>query len=178
MKRLEEIADSNDFECSPRIINDVMTSLVQANYTIPKLFDTFLKYIYKNRELISGNLIGKCLHGLYHLGYEESYAEEHLLPLPANKATTAVATNNLPCLESEVNFNDFNEIIHRDFEFMSGLSIVHACLALSFYRGLSISLINRIFNIDFIMRLEEEIKLSYSKVCIMFVFLFHLKNLY
>lgn len=47
---------------------------------------------------------------------------------------------------------------------MSCLSIIQACLSLSFYHALTNDLINRIFNIDFIKRLEDEIQLCYSKV--------------
>lgn len=48
---------------------------------------------------------------------------------------------------------------------MNGLSIVQACLALTFYKVLPQSLINRVFNIDFIKRIEDEIEMCYSKVC-------------
>lgn len=47
---------------------------------------------------------------------------------------------------------------------MSSLSIIQVCLALTFYKSLPDSLINRVFNIDFIRRIEDEIKLCYSKV--------------
>lgn len=47
---------------------------------------------------------------------------------------------------------------------MSGLAIVQACLSLSFYKALPVNMITRVFSIDFIKRLEEEIKMSYSKV--------------
>lgn len=47
---------------------------------------------------------------------------------------------------------------------MNGLSIVQACLALCFYKKLPENLINRVFNIEFIKRLEDEIEMCYSKV--------------
>lgn len=46
---------------------------------------------------------------------------------------------------------------------MSGLAIVEACLALAFYKELPGSLIDRVFNISFIQRLEDEIEMCYSK---------------
>lgn len=49
---------------------------------------------------------------------------------------------------------------------MNGLTIVQACLALAFYRAIDESLINRVFNIEFIKRLENEIELCYSKVSV------------
>lgn len=47
---------------------------------------------------------------------------------------------------------------------MTGLSIVQVCLAMNFYKALPEKLINRVFNIDFIKRLEDEIEMCYSKV--------------
>lgn len=52
----------------------------------------------------------------------------------------------------------------RDFNYMTGLAIVQACLAINFYKALPESLINRVFNIDFIKRIEDEIEMCYSKV--------------
>lgn len=46
---------------------------------------------------------------------------------------------------------------------MNGLSIIQACLALSFFKCLPEHLINRVFNMEFIQRLEDEIKMCYSK---------------
>lgn len=46
---------------------------------------------------------------------------------------------------------------------MSGLAIVEGCLALAFYKELPGSLIDRVFNISFIQRLEDEIEMCYSK---------------
>lgn len=62
----------------------------------------------------------------------------------------------------------------RDFEYMTGLSIIQACLALCFYKTLPENLINQIFNIEFIRRLEDEIQMCYSKV-FFFVFLHYEK---
>lgn len=46
---------------------------------------------------------------------------------------------------------------------MSGLAIVDACLALAYYKELPGPLIDRVFNISFIQRLEDEIEMCYSK---------------
>lgn len=46
---------------------------------------------------------------------------------------------------------------------MSGLAIVEACLALAYYKELPGPLIDRVFNISFIQRLEDEIEMCYSK---------------
>lgn len=65
--------------------------------------------------------------------------------------------------ENEEVFSNAVRIIHRDFDYMSGLAIVQACLSLSFYKALPVNMITRVFSIDFIRRLEDEIKMSYSK---------------
>lgn len=61
---------------------------------------------------------------------------------------------------------------------MSGLSIIQACLSLSFYKALPVNMITRVFSIDFIRRLEEEIKMSYSKVLTYYSYIYLInKNL-
>jgi hypothetical protein len=65
--------------------------------------------------------------------------------------------------ENEQVFQKCNEIILRDFDFMNGLSIIQACLALTYYKSLKENLINKVFSIDFIKRLEAEIQMCYSK---------------
>lgn len=95
-----------------------------------------LDYIYQNRDFVIGDTVEKLIYSCYSVGY-----------IPANEEALGAAV----------------DIIHRDFEYMNGLSIVQACLALSFFKMLPETLINRVFNIDFIQRLEDEIKMCYSK---------------
>lgn len=47
---------------------------------------------------------------------------------------------------------------------MSGLALVQSCLALCFYKTIPEELINRVFCVKFIQRVEEEIQMCYSKV--------------
>lgn len=56
-----------------------------------------------------------------------------------------------------------SEIIVRDFNFMNGMSIVQALLALVFYKSCPQQLIAMVFSSDFIKRLEQEIAMCYSK---------------
>lgn len=56
-----------------------------------------------------------------------------------------------------------SEIIVRDFNYMNGLSIVQALLALVFYKSCPQQLIAMVFSSDFIKRLEQEIAMCYSK---------------
>jgi len=115
--------------------------------------DKLFNYILNNNEFIIGDTVEKILYCCYNLGYKPDDENNEY-------------NNNLL-------FNYSINIINRDFNYMTGLSIIQACLALCFYKKLSDSLINRVFNIDFIKRLEDEIKMCYSKVIIIkFFYLF------
>ncbi|XP_049318397.1 uncharacterized protein LOC105222376 isoform X2 [Bactrocera dorsalis] len=57
----------------------------------------------------------------------------------------------------------YQEALSRDFENMSGLSIVQACLALCYYKSMPEDLIDKVFCVKFIQRIEEEIHVCYSK---------------
>ena len=46
---------------------------------------------------------------------------------------------------------------------MSGLSVVQALLALTFYKSARAELISLVFNGDFIKRLEQEVQMAYSR---------------
>lgn len=46
---------------------------------------------------------------------------------------------------------------------MSGLSVVQALLALTFYKSSPAELISLVFNGDFIKRLEQEVQMAYSR---------------
>lgn len=54
-----------------------------------------------------------------------------------------------------------SEIIKRDFNVMSGLSIVQALLALTFYKHVPYDLVMQVFQGDFIKKLEQEIQMAY-----------------
>lgn len=60
-------------------------------------------------------------------------------------------------------FEKSSDIIIRDFNFMSGLSIVNALLALIFFKACPQELIATVFSGDFIKRLQQEIEMCYSK---------------
>lgn len=55
-----------------------------------------------------------------------------------------------------------SEIIERDFNTMNGLSIVQALIALTFYKSVPYELVMRVFQGDFIKRLEQEIQMAYK----------------
>lgn len=107
-----------------------------SGHRIEKICDQILDYIHENRDHVIGDTCEKVIYCCFNLGY-------------------------IPDKERAI--QSIVEIINRDFNYMSGLAIVQACLALSFLKMLPSALINRVFNIEFIQRLEDEIKMCYSK---------------
>lgn len=60
-------------------------------------------------------------------------------------------------------FDRCSEIVVRDFNYMTGLSIVQALLSLIFYKSCPQQLIAMVFSTEFIKRLEQEIAMCYSR---------------
>lgn len=120
-----------------RLIRDITFNLNASGYRIERICDQMLDYIHENREHVIGDTVEKVIFCCFNLGYMPDHKDQEIQSIV--------------------------EIIHRDFNYMSGLSIVQACVALSFLKMLPLSLINRVFNIEFIQRLEDEIKMCYSK---------------
>lgn len=148
---LETKGLDNNIVLSSFLINDICASFKQTKYIVPTLCAKMLQYVYANQNAVSGKVAGSMLYSLYILGYDPY-----------------TSTNSLQSSsEFDVNREIISNIIERDFDLMSGLSIVRTCLALSFYRALSIRLINCVFNLNFIERLEKEISLidTVSLVC-------------
>lgn len=152
MTKYEELFVDETY-LNSRQIRVLVYNLSKSSCVIPNIFDHILKYLHKNRQYVFGDTIEKFLVCFYNLGYDPT----------ARRANQIESGESQSPLE-EINFEDFAEIIHRDFNFMSGSAIVESCLALCFYRALPASLVNRLFNIEFITRLEDEIKLCYNKV--------------
>jgi hypothetical protein len=136
--KLMEMYESNNDPLDSRLIRDVTYNLNSANYLSNRILTRALHYIDDNTDAVSGDTVEKVLHCCYNVGFLND------------------------------NFEDIFEkcagIVMRDFKFMSALSIVQACLALCYYKSLPEALINRVFNIDFIWHLEQEIKFCYSKL--------------
>lgn len=135
-QRLVQRFDLVDFEITSRIIRDTTMNLTIARIKTPTLFEAFLDYLVKRQQVITGDIVEKVLHSCYTIGHD---------------------TNNREALRVGA------EIVERDFELMTGLAIVNSCLALCFYGGLSRQLVAKVFCIEFIKRLEDEIKMCYSK---------------
>lgn len=118
--------------------------MYSTSLLIPNIAEKVLKYVYDNRHYVWGDTLAKVLHCLYKLGYE---------PIMSENAAV-----------EDINFEELGAVISRDFDYINATNIVRSCLALCYFRALPQSLIDRVFSIEFITRLEEEIKLCYFKV--------------
>lgn len=126
---------------------------------MPLLCENLIQYVVDNKDYVLGDTVEKVLYCCYNLGF-----------IPQNDDVLNCSIeiiNRLVLVFEIIVFLKIKIAIiprHRDFDYMNGLSIVQACLALAFYKALPDSLINRVFNMDFIKRLEDEIEMCYSKV--------------
>lgn len=136
------------------LYSQTINFLISSHYTanIPKLNELMLQYVHMNREFVGGEVMARLLYQLYKLGYDTSTA-----------ASSISSETNSQLLEP-IDFNNFVNILIRDFDQMSAIWIVKACLALYFFRALPIHLITRIFSMDFIERLENEMNHTYDTV--------------
>lgn len=159
IKSIEEGASGDDLVLSSRMIRDVVNNLNKLNYMVPEICEKILRYLYENRKKVCGEIVGRALYTFYTLGYEPA---AHTC-LPGYEQSTQQLPQQLP-QQQPIRFYDFGAIIERDFELMPGLTIVRACLALVYYRALSMELIEKVFNLDFLMRLESEISICYANV--------------
>lgn len=119
-----------------RLIRDITFNLNSSHFSIPSLMSHIFSYIADSKEYVIGDTVEKVLFSAYNQG---------ILNIPTNVLNA--------CLS----------IIRRDFDYMSGLAIVQSCLSLCFYRSLPEDLINKVFSVDFVKRIEDEIKTCYSK---------------
>ncbi|XP_037052423.1 FAST kinase domain-containing protein 1, mitochondrial isoform X2 [Bradysia coprophila] len=135
-KMIEKYETIHHEPLNSRIIRDITFNLNVAKYSVPTLCNSINEYVIKNREFVLGDTVQKVLYCFYNLNY-----------YPKDETIFECAT----------------ESINRDFDILSGLAVVEGCLALSFYKELPGPLIDRVFNISFIQRLEDEIEQCYSK---------------
>nr|XP_014096544.2 FAST kinase domain-containing protein 1, mitochondrial isoform X3 [Bactrocera oleae] len=123
-------------ELNSRIIREMAYNFNISNCIVPIAMEAMFTYIEKNHRYLIGETVEKVLSCGYNLGY-----------IPQSQAV----------------LNSAAFILKRDFENMSGLSIVQACLALCYYKSMPEDLIEKVFCVKFIQRIEEEIHMCYSK---------------
>lgn len=142
MAKTADVHNRDDVPLNSRSIRHAIYQTYRNMFIIPSMIDNILKYVFENRDSISGETAAKVLHCLYKMGYD---------PQLESNAT------------EKFNFEALADIIHREFDLISGPIIVKSCLALCYFRVLPHSLIDRIFHVDFITRLENEIITFHTK---------------
>ncbi|XP_023306330.2 FAST kinase domain-containing protein 1, mitochondrial [Lucilia cuprina] len=135
-KTLQKYKEIQCQDLNSRIIKDMSYNFLATNYVVPEILENMFTYLETNHEHIAGETVEKLLTCTYNLGYTpQSYDALHYAGV----------------------------ILLRDFNYMSGLALVQACLALCFYKTIPEELINKVFCVKFIQRVEEEIQMCYSK---------------
>lgn len=126
--------DKPNLELNSRSIREICHSIQSCKFANDSLCDQFFDYIIKNSELVTGETVEKVLTTSYNLSY-----------FPENPEVLERCC----------------EIIERDFNLMNGLSVVQALIALTFYKAVPFELISKVFQGDFIKKLEQEIQMAY-----------------
>ncbi|XP_055847708.1 FAST kinase domain-containing protein 1, mitochondrial-like isoform X2 [Episyrphus balteatus] len=119
-----------------RLLRNMSYNLSTSNFVAPEILEKMFTYIMENEEYVTGDTAEKIISCSYNLGYSPQM-QEYL--------------------------DSISRIVMRDFNYMTGLSIIQACLALCFYKTIPETLINKVFCVHFIKRIEEEIEMCYSK---------------
>ncbi|EDW54456.1 FAST kinase domain-containing protein 1, mitochondrial [Drosophila sechellia] len=133
---LEQYKSLHCNDLNSRVVRDMAYNFNASNFFVPELLESMFAYISEQHDHVTGDTVEKVLTCSYNLGY-----------MPASVEA----------------LNHASEVLLRDFDQMSGLSVVQACLALCFYKSIPEQLINQVFCVKFIQRIEDEIQVCYSK---------------
>lgn len=128
--------DGRKLDLNSRTIREICHSLQTSKFCIDSVCDQFFDYIVDKKTVITGETVEKVLTTCYNLSY---------------------FPDNVEALDT------CSAIIYKDFETMTGLSVVNSLLALTFYKAAPQELVSLVFNGDFIKRLEQEVQMSYSR---------------
>ncbi|KAH8404356.1 hypothetical protein KR222_004911 [Zaprionus bogoriensis] len=123
-------------DLNSRMVRDMAYNFNASHFFVPELLESMFDYMAKQHEHVTGDTVEKVLTCAYNVGYT-----------PAS----------LQALDNAAS------VLLRDFDHMSGLSLVQSCLALCFYKSIPEQLINRVFCVKFIQRIDDEIQICYSK---------------
>ncbi|KAH8281969.1 hypothetical protein KR054_004538 [Drosophila jambulina] len=123
-------------DLNSRVVRDMAYNFNASHFFVPELLESMFGYVSEQHDHVTGDTVEKVLTCAYNLGYTP--ASPHVL-------------------------HNVAEVLLRDFDQMSGLSLVQACLALCFYKSIPEKLINQVFCVKFIQRIEDEIQVCYSK---------------
>jgi hypothetical protein len=119
-------------------IENIYHAFLATNTLIPEVVDNMTKYIITYKNHILGFNVGKVLYLCYCFGYYPKNSEDFF--------------------EHAIN------TIIRDQERMTGLTLMYCALALCFFNKLPNSIIQSIFNVEFMDKLDKELQNCYSKV--------------
>ncbi|ALC38431.1 CG31643 [Drosophila busckii] len=123
-------------DLSSRVVRDMAYNFNSSNFFVPELLESMFEYIKDQHAHITGDTVEKVLTCAYNLGYTPQ----------------SIESLDYAAL-----------VLLRDFDHMSGLSLVQSCLALCFYKTIPEQLVNQVFCVKFIQRIEDEIQICYSK---------------
>ncbi|VVC40572.1 RAP domain,FAST kinase-like protein, subdomain 2 [Cinara cedri] len=124
-------------EFSSKSIRELTFNLIASDWFDSELLDKCLKYYIKNHKYLLAENVEKILTLFFSFGINsEKYMEF------------------LPCAV---------EIINRDKHNMSGLNLMRSSLALCYYYSLPKYITDYIFSVEFLEKLDDEIKNCYAK---------------
>ncbi|XP_039295250.1 FAST kinase domain-containing protein 1, mitochondrial isoform X1 [Nilaparvata lugens] len=134
---LERYRDVDWSEISSRSLRYSMFNLVRLHCCVPPLLSKMVAYVVQEADNVTGSTVSLLLHGLYKLGY-----------LPDDDRFYEAVIN----------------ATIKDADMMAGLALLQTALALAWANRLPSSLIQAIFDVDFLNDLDHEIKFGYSKI--------------
>lgn len=172
IKHLKEHCIDGEIIITPHTILNITKSLYRIKYVIPTLCEKMLNYVNENKTIVSAEIVSRLLYYLYNVGYEPNLEQNQMIDDGTNSKSGLLpridAKRSMDSRKSSIvelfDFQNVIQIINRDFDLTPAWLIVQACLALSFYQALPLELINRVFNMDFIVRLEKEMTVNSDKV--------------
>ncbi|XP_030763577.1 FAST kinase domain-containing protein 1, mitochondrial isoform X2 [Sitophilus oryzae] len=127
-----------DIDCmSSKVLEGICFNLYSTDSLIPEAINKCTDYVIQNNRSILGFNAEKLLNVCYYLNYYPIYADK-LFPI-------------------------VTDIIIRDQERASGLSFLQAALALSYFNCMPKSFVKQIFNVEFLDRLDVELRNCYFK---------------
>ncbi|KAG8230278.1 hypothetical protein J437_LFUL009451 [Ladona fulva] len=123
---------------SSRSVRDISANMLGGDWLLPKAADCLAEYIVKEEPSLSGEVVERVIQNFFLLNHYPKSADKF--------------------------FESATGILFRDKERVPGLSLLQASLGFCYFQGLPSSLINYIFAVEFLERLDNEICHCYAKV--------------
>ncbi|XP_060531544.1 FAST kinase domain-containing protein 1, mitochondrial [Cylas formicarius] len=122
---------------SSKIIENLYHTFISTGILIPEVVNMLTEYVVHHKSSVLGFNAEKVLWLSYFLGYHPVYPDDF--------------------------FDTVTDIILRDHERSSGLALLQSTLALCFYNRVSRALVQQIFNVEFLDKLDVELANCYSR---------------